>query len=162
MNYSGDEEKTLSKYLIKEIENNEIYSENINFYVLNLVKCHQMYYNESELEIPKYVKWGALITFDNIEDIPKIAKGILEEKEIKIIMDKLNKLTNDDLFMTELEAQKWDEWERKSIYNDGMIEGSEQSTINIIKSMLKKKISYEDISDITNKTKEEIKEIEKL
>jgi len=77
-------------------------------------------------------------------------------------MDKLEKLTNDDLFMTELEAQKWDEWERKSIYNDGMIEGSEQSTINIIKSMLKKKISYEDISDITNKTKEEIKEIEKL
>ena len=161
MNYFGDEEKTLSKYLIKEIENNEIYSENINFYVLNLVKCHQMYYNESELEIPKYVKWGALITFDNIEDIPKIAKGILEEKEIKIIMDKLNKLTNDDLFMSELEAQQWFEWEQRSIENSIRKEATEQKTIDVIKSMLENKAEYGFISKVTNKTIEEIKEIEK-
>ena len=161
MNYFGDEEKTLSKYLIKEIENNEIYSENINFYVLNLVKCHQMYYNESELEIPKYVKWGALITFDNIEDIPEIATGILEEKEIKIIMDKLNKLTNDDLFMSELEAQQWFEWEQRSIENSIRKEATEQKTIDVIKSMLENKAEYGFISKVTNKTIEEIKEIEK-
>lgn len=37
---------------------------------------------------------------------------IIEERDK--IMDKINKLTHDDLFFTELEAKEWTEWEMKS------------------------------------------------
>lgn len=40
-------------------------------------------------------------------------------------------------------------------------EGIEQNKLDVVKSMLKKKITYEDISDITGKSIKEIKEIEK-
>ena len=82
-------------------------------------------------------------------------------------MDKLNSLTRDDLFMSEEDALKWDEWERNSIRNEwrsealkeGRKEGSEETLIKTIKEMLKKDISLEDISDITGKSIEEIKEL---
>ena len=77
INYFGNETKTLSKYHIKEEENNEIYSNNIIFYTLNIVKCHDLYYNKKEKEVPKHVKWGAFLTCNNIEDIPIIIKELL-------------------------------------------------------------------------------------
>jgi len=79
-------------------------------------------------------------------------------------MDKLENIANDDVIMTELEAQKWDEWERNSIYNDGLntgiSQGIETTIVNTIKSMLENKADYEFISKVTGKTIEEIKEIE--
>jgi predicted transposase YdaD len=43
----------------------------------------------------------------------------------------------------------------------GIERGTEVTLVNTIKSMLKKSFSYEDISDITGKSIEEIKKIEK-
>lgn len=84
-------------------------------------------------------------------------------------MDKLKSITNDDVIMTELEAQKWDEWERNTIYNDevnagieqGISQGIETTIVNTIKSMLKSNLDYKRISKVTNKNIAEIKEIEK-
>ena len=43
--------------------------------------------------------------------------------------------------------------------SQGIEQGKEETLINTIKSMLKKNISIEDISDITNKSIEDIKKI---
>ena len=78
-------------------------------------------------------------------------------------MDKLNKLKNDKQIMTELEALEWEEWERNTIYSDGIKKGIEQginqNTIEIIKSMLKKELDINLISEITNRSIEEINKI---
>ena len=86
-------------------------------------------------------------------------------------MDKLNKLQNDKQIMTELEALEWEEWERNTIYSDGIKKGIEQEikqgneqetkekTIEIIKSMLKKELDINLISEITNESIEEINKI---
>ena len=82
-------------------------------------------------------------------------------------MDKLNKLQNDKQIMTELEALEWEEWERNTIYSDGIKKGIEQGieqgikekTIEIIKSMLKKELDINLISEITNRSIEEINKI---
>ena len=78
-------------------------------------------------------------------------------------MDKLNKLQNDKQIMTELEALEWEEWERNTIYSDGIKKGIEQginqNTIEIIKSMLKKELDINLISEITNRSIEEINKI---
>ena len=94
-------------------------------------------------------------------------------------MDKLNKLQNDKQIMTELEALEWEEWERNTIYSDGIKKGIEEGikqgikqgieqgieqgtkekTIEIIKSMLKKELDINLISEITNESIEEINKI---
>ena len=127
----------------------------------------KLYYNYNNKKIPKYIRWGALIYCYNIDKIPSISQGIITYEERNIIMDKLNKLQNDKQIMTELEALEWEEWERNTIYSDGIKKGIEQGieqgtkekTIEIIKSMLKKELDINLISEITNESIEEINKI---
>ena len=71
----------------------------------------------------------------------------------------LDKLTKEDLFMSESDALKWEEWEKNTIYKDGIEQGIEQNTKDVILNMLHKNISLEDIRDVTGKSIEEIKKI---
>ena len=171
--------KALSRYHIKEDYDDDIYSNNLVLYTLNVVNCKELYYNYDNKKIPKYIRWGALIYCDDISKIPIITKEIMTYEERNIIMDKLNKLQNDKEIMTELEALEWEEWERNTIYSDGIKKGIEEGikqgikqgieqgieqgtkekTIEIIKSMLKKEL---DINLISQITKESIEEINKI
>ena len=98
-------------------------------------------------------------------------------------MDKIEKLNNDSLFMSELEAIKWQERKEKCLKEDGINEGYAlglehgisqginqglergynkgivEKTNEIILSMIKNNMSLDDISKIINKPIEEIKEI---
>lgn len=99
----------------------------------------------------------------NKKDIPAITKGILTSDERIMIMDKLDKLQNDEHIMSEVDALKQADWYEKSIYtegkNAGHQEGKTETLINTIKAMLNNKLDINLISKITNKTKEEILEI---
>lgn len=166
-------EKALSKYFLKEETDEHIYTRNLIIYTLNIVKCHELYYNYDSLEIPNYVRWGALLYCKDLSKVKEITKGIMTYEERNVIMGILDKLTKEDLFMSEEDAIAWDNWEKNTIYHDGIKEGIEQGIeqgleqgieqekINTIKEMLKKSISLTDISDITGKSIVEIKEIEK-
>jgi len=164
-----DQVEPLSKYCLREENSNKIYLKNIAIYELNVVKCHELYYNKKNKEdIPNYIKWGSLIYCSDIKEIPNIVSGIMTLKERNWIMDNLSKLTRDDLFMTEEEALEWADWERNSIRHEareeglkegrkiGIEKGIEKNTEKMIKNMLKQNISLEDISKITEKTKKEI------
>ena len=92
-------------------------------------------------------------------------------------MEEINKISSSDWFMTAEESIRLAEWEKKQILNDirkegleqgrtegleqGIEQGIEQNTIKTVLSLLNKNMSLEDISDITGKTVEEIKEISK-
>ena len=168
--------KPLSKYYIQEDGTHKFYVKNLMIYDLNVVKCHQVYYNQSDKDnIPNYIKWGALIYCDNFEKIPDIVKGIMTDEERNRIMGKLDKLTREDLFYTEEEALEWAEWERRSIEayamkkglaegieegrEIGIEQGIEQNTEDMILSMIKNNIDIQTISKITNKSIEEINNI---
>ena len=135
---------------------------------MNVVKCNDLYYNCGNKEdIPDYARWGALFYTKDFSEIPSIAKNILTKEEVERIMDKIKKLQDDSLFMSELEALEWQEWEDRSIltevknqaYTVGMEQGIEPKTKEIILSMKKNNIPMETISKVTNKTISEIKEI---
>ena len=70
-------------------------------------------------------------------------------------MGKLDKLTHDDLFMSEEDNLKWIKWEENTIFNDGVEQGIDLT----IKNMLNKGMKLDDISEITGKSIEEIKEL---
>ena len=99
---------------------------------MNVVKCLELYYNLNNLDdVPKHIKWGALIYNRDINKIPDIVNGIMTIEERDRVMDKLNKLTRDDLFMSELESIKMLEWEEKSKMTYakklGIAEGKEET-----------------------------------
>ena len=139
-------------YHFREDFSHELYCKSVGIYDLDIVKCYELYYNKEKEDIPNYVRWGALLYCKSIEEIPDIAKGIITSEERNKIMVKINQLTREDLFMTQEEAQRWDEWEQNSIYNDAFNQGIEL----MIKNMLKKNIPIEDIAEIAGKNVEEI------
>lgn len=92
-------------------------------------------------------------------------------EERNTTMGILDKLTKEDLFMTESEAKRWEEWERNIIYNDGVKDGMnqeieqeknqgvEEEKRDTIKKMQQNQIDVETISKVTGKSLEEINNI---
>ena len=182
--YKDELFKPLSKYLLQEDNTHKIYVKNLAIFDLNVVKCHELYYNlDNKEDIPNYIRWGALIYCNNINDIPDIVEGILTNEERNRIMSKLSKLTREDLFYTEEEALEWAEWERRSIIteirekaiaevkaealaeakaealSEGQTKGKEETTKDLILSMIENGATLEFVSKVTNKTIEEINDI---
>ena len=178
--YKESSQKTLSKYTLREEETNQIYSKSIVIYDLNVVNCNDVYYNQGNKEdIPNYVRWGALLYNKDFDKIPEIAEGIMNREEVMRIMDKMDKLTSDSLFMSEMEYIRIYEKEEKAkmeyacslaaeraakeasekAHVKGCIEGSNTKLKELILSMLDNNLSLEMISKITNEPIEKIKEI---
>ena len=122
--YEDNKNKALEEYLLQEVTSHKVYTNSLSIFNLNVVKCNDIYYNcDDEENIPDYIKWGALIYTRDFSKIPDIAKGILTKREMERIMDKIEKLNNDSLFMTEFEAMKWQERKEKCLREDGINEG---------------------------------------
>ena len=156
--------KPLSKYMLREEETNQIYSKSIVIYDLNVVNCNDVYYNQGNKEdIPNYVRWGALLCNKDFDKIPEIAEGIMTKEEVGRIMDKMDKLTSDSLFMSEMEYIRMYEKEDKSKmeYACGLASerGYAEGIALTIRNMANKNIDLDVIVDITGKSIEEIKEI---
>ena len=161
--YEENLDKPLAKYLLQEVDDYQVYTKSLSIFDVNVVKCNDLYYNHNQEEIPNYIRWGALIYCDDFSKIPDIVKGIMTDEEREHIMDKMDKLTHDDVFMTELEAREWDKWEENSkmdyAKNLGIAEGKQETTKELILSMLDNNLSLDMISKVTNKSIDEIKKI---
>ena len=174
--YNNEKDKVLSKYTLLEEETHKLYSNSVAIFDLNVAKCNEVYYNLSEKEeIPNYIRWGALLYNRDFEKIPEIAYGIMTDKEIEIIMDKIDKLTDDSLFMSDLETIEMYEKEERAIraYGEklatekglaeglakGRAEGIEQNTKELILSMIENGATLEFVSKVTNKSVEDIEKI---
>ena len=76
-------------------------------------------------------------------------------------MESVIDMSKDEFVLHAWEKEKMDKMVQDNIKRDAFEEGIEQNKADVIKSMLSKKMSYKDISEITGKTIEEVKEIEK-
>lgn len=156
--------EVLEEYKLQSIKTHEVYSENISILSLDIVKCYNIYYNDdNKEELPEFIKWGAFIYNRNYDEIPNIIKGIISERQVMYIMDKIDKLTNDSLFMSELEKEEWAVWEENSklayAKEEGISQGEEQKTKEMILSMIENGATLDFVSKVTKKS---IKEIEKI
>ena len=162
----------LEEYKLQNVKTHETYLENISILTLDIVKCHDIYYNDDNKEkLPEFIKWGAFLYNRDYDEIPNIIGSIMSKREVKKIMSKISKIVDDSLFMSELEKEEWAIWEENSklayAKNEGisqgmaqgMAQGIEQNTKELILSMVKNDATLEFISKVTNKTIDEIKEI---
>ena len=137
-----------------------VYLDSLKIYELDIVKCKKMYYNE-RVRRRRHIKWGALFSCTSIEEMIPILEDLIPRREMLEMIDDLYNITAPGKVISEREAMRLDDMFRRSLKLEGRDEGIEQTKIDIIKSMLSKKIAYKDISDITGKSTKEIKEIEK-
>ena len=132
-------------------------------------KCYDIWYNSSNKnKLSNYIKWGAFFKSGKYEEMKKILNDLVTESECRKIMSSLENIKLEDIDWSPEERAEWDEWlenshkeSREKARAEGKIEGIEQEKINNIKAMLENNIEYKLISKVTNKSVEEIKEIEK-
>jgi len=160
----------LSKFNISSIETKEIYLKNFEFFTLDIVKCSKLFYNLEKRDITDYIRWGAFFNCDNLYELDNILGDMLSNKDKKKLIDKVSEINmRKDGTLTRREAKEWGRLIENSLKRKGYEEGKEEGReagreegiINTIKAMLKNNLSYEDISKITDKSLDEIKEIAK-
>jgi hypothetical protein len=169
--------KILAKYYISDPETGEIYLQNFIFYALDIAKSYKLFYNTNEKDITNYIRWGAFLYSENLSELDNILGNMLAREEKEKLIRKVDEINmRRDGTLTKKEAEEWGKFIEESLkregYNEGIEQGIEQGiekgieqgknemVINTVKSMLSKKMSYEDISDIVGKSIDEIKEIE--
>ena len=177
-----DKSTTLGEDIVVpySIITNTIYINNDITYIRYLDYYRNLYYN-GDIELTQDEYWLVLLTAENYMELNDIAgKFLSDETREKLVKDVI-KLSNDELIFDEYEQMMGDkliEYEEEqslleegreegysSGYDDGINtgfeQGIEQKELELIQRMLKNNVDYETISKITEKTIEEIKEIEK-
>jgi predicted transposase/invertase (TIGR01784 family) len=143
---------------------------------------------EDITKVSKLYRWGAVFKAETLEEIDYILGSDMLDMGIKKkFLDRIKKASKDKIVLSEVslecdyagsmqdEIDDAKELARIEGRNEGreegikegkvegraegMAEGITQKTIEVIKAMLKKSMSLQDISDITGKTEEEILEI---
>ena len=84
----------------------------------------------------------------------------MSKKEKENFVRNAKEASRDKLILSEWESDKLADMVEHITIENAKKEVKEQNTNEIIKSMLKKNISIEDVSEITGKTIDEIKNIE--
>lgn len=160
----------LSNYYLADPTSGEVYLKSFSFYDLDIEKCLELFYNLDKEEITDVIRWGAFLVCTKLNDLSLILGNMLEEDVKTELIRKVREINmNDDGTLTKEEAEDWGRWIEQNIRADaleegktlGLEEGLKIGTINTVKSMLENKLDYNIISKVTNKSIEEIKEIEK-
>ena len=155
-----------------------------SFSILNIDidKCLEIVYNKANLEgISDLEVFGAILSCKYLEDI----NSILERRPLDMDKDEFtnkvkdamkDKDTNEAIKLEKTWEERWAwiEANANSYYEDkghkeglaegleqGLEQGREDKAIEIIENLLIQKINYEIISNVTGKTIDEIKKIEK-
>ena len=112
--------------------------------------------------------WLAGLMSTNFVELFDIYSNILESDDLSNFIKDVIDMSLENFNIHEWEKEKLDALVYYNHYKDGLSEGFEdgfehgieENTINTIKEMLKNNASYDFISKVTNKSIDEIKEIE--
>ena len=130
-------------------------------------------YDRDVRELPKEIRWGAILIENDIGVISKIlGEDMLTMEEKENLLNTMKEVSNDEGIYTEYLAREFSKLkEVNQLYHAreeglaeghklGQAEGASSKELEVIKNMLGEKADYNFISKVTGKTIEEIKEIE--
>ena len=162
------------RFSYKEDTTNEELTDNLKIVYKSLDYYTDLYYNKGE-NVGKDVIWLALVNAKTFKEIEEMSKLVMNDESRDKFIHDVHTASHDKFVLSEWESDKMAELVKyQSLENarteginegisqgieQGIEQGKEETLINTIKSMLKKNISIEDISDITNKSIEDIKKI---
>lgn len=173
-----DKSTTLGEDIVVpySIITNTVYVNNDITYIRYLDYYRNLYYN-GNVELTEDELWLVLLTSENYIELNEIASKFLNDEIREKLVKDVIRLSNDNAIFDEYEQMVGDaliDYEEQQMFleegytngveegrEEGYTSGSENATKEIIKTMLKNKYNHEEISKISGKTIEEIKEIEK-
>ena len=161
--YSG---KPVENIALCEVESGKVINMLFNICNIDIELSRNIMYNKNIEKENRAIKWGALLDSDSTSDIDRIiGKDILSMEEKESLINTIKEVNNDKKilqeWMLEENARLSFEGEINTARREGIEEGAISKERELIISMLKKKMDYETISDITGKSTQAIKEIER-
>ena len=158
--------KPVEKISLCETETGMIVSNLLSFCNIDVALCRKLVYNLGIEKVSYAIRWGAIITSKSIKEISSVlGDDILSMEEKEKFLNTIKEVNDDERV---LEDWMWEEHyrlkeidERNTALQEGREEGIEDNKKEVIINMLKKEMDYNVISEITGKTIDEIKKIEK-
>lgn len=148
------------KIELRYCDNNEDAFPNFKILLKNLDRYRELWYNKSRKLRFDEVFLVAL-TSKNYIELYNVLETILSADELNDFMWSVIEMNEDNFILHNWQKEKFDKLIAENMKEDAIQEGVETKTVEVIKAMLKKKMSYQDISDISGKSIKEIEEVEK-
>lgn len=149
----GQEEK-IYKSQIKN-EEGEVRIKNFIIYDVTLPLFKNICYTDSELK-EDFLKLMKMFSCDSKKEIEKIIKGNDLLEEVYRMQKKLN---SDEFILEHFPDELYHELEKKEFLEKGREEGKIETTLELAKKMINKKMDLSEISDITGFSLEELNKI---
>ena len=126
---------------------------------IDIEECYNLVYNNTcKEEISELEKLAAILYCDYLEDISSILESVrLDNMEKEKFINDINNASCDKNNQEAIKLEDNIEYRFELTKEEALRE----KTIDVIKNMLKKNYDIKEISDITGKSTNEIKEIEK-
>ena len=166
--FKNPNNKSINKYYLLDANDSKNFlSKSICIININIEECYNLVYNNTcKEEISELEKLAAILYCDYLEDISSILESVRldnmeKEKFINDINNASKDKNNQEAIKLEDNIEYRFELTEEEALNKGIKQGIAQNTINTIKNLLKKNYDIKEIASITNKSIEEIKEIEK-
>ncbi len=180
VNINSDESKKEilpeRKIELRYCDNNEDAFPNFKILLKNLDRYRELWYNKSRKLRFDEVFLVAL-TSKNYIELYNVLETILSTDELNDFIWSVIEMNEDNFILHNWQKEKFDKLIAENMKEDAIQEGLEQGleqgmelglekgretkAVEVIKAMLNKKMSHQDISDISGKSIKEIEEIEK-
>lgn len=173
-NFENKSNKPVEYHAICDINTGITTSEIYIFCNIDLAKCKDLVYNEDVRKLPKVVRWSAIMTQTQISKISNILKeDMLTMEEKERLLNTIKEINEDDKILTDWIVEsnaklklnsELSYAEEKGIekgIKEGTRQGEEKKALEVVKNMLNKGLDYSIISEVTGKTMNEVKQIEK-
>ena len=164
--FKNPNNKSINKYYLLDANDSKKFLSK-SICIINIEECYNLVYNNTcKEEISELEKLAAILYCDYLEDISSILESVRldnmeKEKFINDINNASKDKNNQEAIKLEDNIEYRFELTEEEALNKGIKQGIAQNTINTIKNLLKKNYDIKEIASITNKSIEEIKEIEK-
>lgn len=172
-NFRNPSREAIEKYAFCSLTTGKVRNLIYTFCDVDLEKCRKLVYNVNVREVSKDIRWGAIMTSNDIEEISKLlGEDMLSMEEKDKFLNTVRELNEDEKVVKDW---MWEENDKLRYYNDlkaseeqgieqgiekGIEQGIEDKSKEVVINMLNKNMDYETISEISGKTIKEIKEIE--
>lgn len=160
LNASPNEEILEDTVVMYGLNTNKIYSSKESVIIKSLERYCDLYYNGVR---DKKVIWLTILTARNFSELYELASQILDEEELKKLMEASINMSKDGFVLHAWQKEKMDALvkynEIEEATNKGKAEGIKENTIEIAKKLLKENIDVETISKTTGLTKEDIQKL---
>ena len=178
--FRNSNNKELDEIMLLSIHSGIIASKLFKIYNLDIDKCYKLMYNNN-VKKSKIMRWGSIFRATSIEELSDLLGGdLLTMEEKEHFLNTVREANDDRKILREWQLQdaklkiiEENNAEKRRIHKEGIKQGKkegiqeglqkgvEESKKEVIINMLRKKLDYTIISEVTGKTIEEIKEIEK-